>query len=92
MIARIDSQDKAQSPLQPMGWPINAHRNLAIQARQQAEAQRRRADQLAARNRRLRAVTSGALAILGSASLVLLSLGLLLGYAAGSGLIGVIGR
>jgi hypothetical protein len=75
-----------------MGWPINAHRNAAVQALQQAEAQRRRADQLAVRNRRLRAATATSMAILVSASLLLLSLGLLLGYAAGTGLIGLVGR
>lgn len=91
MITRIDSHDQTPAPLQPMGWRLNAAINATSQARQQAEAQRRRADQLAIRNRQLRATTTGALAIVGTASLAMLALGVLLGFAIGSGLLRAVG-
>lgn len=95
MIANLKNQNKsvdhALMPLQPMGWPVYALRNAAIQGRQEAEAQQRRADRLAARNRRLRATTAGALAVAGTVGLAMLAIGVLLGYAVGTGLLRAVG-
>ena len=95
MIANLKNQNKsvdhALMPLQPMGWPVYAIQNAAVQARQQAETQRRRADALAARNRQLRATTAGALAVAGTVGLAMLAIGVVLGYAVGTGLLRAVG-
>lgn len=91
MIAKINHQDKQPPPFQPRGWPTYAIQNAAIQARQEGERQRRRAEALARRNRRLRATTAGALAISGTVGLTLLAIGLVLGFAIGSGLLRAVG-
>lgn len=91
MVANINQHDKQPPPFQPRGWPVYAIQNAAVQARQQAEAQRRRAEALARRNRRLRATTAGALAISGTVGLTLLAIGLVLGFAIGSGLLRAVG-
>jgi hypothetical protein len=74
-----------------MGWPIYAHTNASIQARQEADAQRRRADQLARRCRRLRSVTAAALTATVVGMAAAFALGILLGYGLGSGLIRFVG-
>jgi hypothetical protein len=86
-----DKRARFQPPLQPMGWPSGAHWNAANQAKQEAERQRRRADLLASRNRHLTAWASAVTAVLGTVALVALALGLVLGYAVGVGLIGLVG-
>jgi hypothetical protein len=88
---RLNHQDATPAPAQPMGWPTYAIRNAAVQARQEGERQRRRAEALARRNRRLRATTAGALAISGTVGLTLLAIGLVLGFAIGSGLLRAVG-
>jgi hypothetical protein len=71
---------------------VSAWENQAVQARQEADRQRVRADQLARRCRRLRAVTAAALActIVGMAAAF--ALGSIVGYAFGAGLLGLVGR
>lgn len=98
MIANVKNHDKildhAAAPFQPRGWPTYAIQNAAIQARQEGERQRRRAEALARRNRRLRAhlaIGAGALAISGTVGLTLLAIGLVLGFAIGSGLLRAVG-
>jgi hypothetical protein len=73
-----------------MGWPIYSYQNAANQAKQEAEGQRRRADQLARRCRRLRSVTASALAVSVVGMTAAFALGILLGYGFGSGLLGII--
>jgi hypothetical protein len=73
-----------------MGFRANAAINATNQALQVAEGQRRRADQLARRCRRLRAVTAGALAISVVGMAAAFALGALFGYGLGSGLIGLV--
>jgi hypothetical protein len=87
MIAGPETPGK---PIQPMGWPIYSHTNIANQARQEAEGQRRRADQLARRCRRLRSVTAMALAATVTGMAAAFALGGLLGYGLGAGLIGLV--
>jgi hypothetical protein len=88
----IRSHEPLGKPIQPQGWPIAAHTNIAIQARQEAEGQRRRADQLARRCRRLRAVTAMALTATVAGMAAAFALGALFGYGLGSGLIGLVSR
>jgi hypothetical protein len=88
----IPKSPPVHTPLQPQGWPIYSHTNIANQARQEAEGQRRRADQLARRCRRLRAVTAAALACTVVGMAAAFALGSIVGYAFGSGLLGVMGR
>jgi fatty acid desaturase len=95
MIAGRDARDKPprmQAPLQPMGWPSGAHWNAANQARQELDAQRRRNERLAQRNRRLVAALAASWMTVAIIGLVLLALGLLFGYAVGVGLIGLVSR
>jgi hypothetical protein len=73
-----------------MGFRANAAINATTQALQQAEAHRRRADQLAVRNRRLRAVTASALAATVIGMVAMLAVGVLIGYSVGVGLIGAV--
>lgn len=86
----IAGPNQTGKPIQPQGWPIYSFQNAANQARQEAEGQRRRADQLARRCRRLRAVAAWSLTctIVGMAASF--GLGILLGYGFGSGLIGLV--
>jgi hypothetical protein len=79
-----------QPPPQPMGFRANAAINATNQAKQEAEGQRRRADQLARRCRRLRSVAAWALAATITGMLAAFGLGLLFGYSLGSGLLAVI--
>jgi hypothetical protein len=74
-----------------MGWPIYSFQNAANQARQEAEGQRRRADQLARRCRRLRSVTAAALTCTVVGMAAAFALGGLFGYGLGSGLIRFVG-
>jgi hypothetical protein len=90
MITQIDDRYRTPAPLQPMGWASNAYRNAAAQQRQEAEAQRRRADKLAARNRALQALTAWLLVAVIGVGAALGLLGLVLGYAIGVGLIGLV--
>jgi hypothetical protein len=73
-----------------MGFPVNALHNAVTQAKQEAEAQRRRADRLAARNRRLTLHLAWAITALFGVAGGMLGLGLVLGYAAATGLIGLV--
>jgi hypothetical protein len=75
-----------------MGYRANAAINATTQALQLAEGQRRRADQLARRCRRLRSVTAMALTVSVVGMAAAFALGILLGYGFGSGLIGLVGR
>jgi hypothetical protein len=75
-----------------MGYRANAAINATNQALQLAEGQRRRADQLARRCRRLRSVTAMALTATVAGMAAAFALGGLLGYGLGSGLIGLVGR
>jgi hypothetical protein len=75
-----------------MGWTANAWENQARQANQVAEGQRRRADQLARRCRRLRAVTAAALACTVVGMAAAFALGGIVGYAFGAGLLGWVSR
>ena len=90
MIARIEDRDKA--PAQPMGWRVNAYVNATTQARQETERQRQRVVQLERRNRRLRSACAGALTLLLSVGMALLGIGLVLGFAVGTGLIRAMGQ
>jgi hypothetical protein len=86
----LPEQIPTSKPVQPMGWPIYSFQNQANQARQEAEGQRRRADQLARRCRRLRSVTAAALTATVVGMAAAFALGVLLGYGFGSGLIGLV--
>jgi hypothetical protein len=88
----IRSHETLGKPIQPQGWPLAAHTNLAIQARQDADRQRARVDQLTRRCRRLRAVTAMALTATVVGMAAAFALGSIVGYAFGSGLLGWVGR
>jgi hypothetical protein len=88
----LPESTRASKPIQPQGWPIYSHTNIAIQARQEAEGQRRRADQLARRCRRLRSVTAAALACTVVGMAAAFALGGIVGYAFGAGLLGLVSR
>jgi hypothetical protein len=75
-----------------MGWPIYSYQNAALQANQVAEGQRRRADQLARRCRRLRSVTAMALTCTVVGMAAAFALGGIVGYAFGAGLLGWVSR
>jgi hypothetical protein len=87
----IRSHEPLGKPIQPQGWPLAAHTNLAIQARQDADRQRARVDQLTRRCRRLRSVTAAALTCTVVGMAAAFALGGLLGYGLGSGLIRFVG-
>jgi len=89
MLTGPDQRDK---PFQPMGWPLAAHVNIAVQARQQAEVQRRRAEQLERRNRRLRSAASMSWALFVTVAITAAAIGATAGYAFGSGLLGWMSR
>jgi len=86
----IAGPNQTGKPIQPQGWPIYSFQNAANQARQEAEGQRRRADQLAGRCRRLRAVAAWALTCTVAGMAAAFALGALFGYGLGSGLIGLL--
>jgi hypothetical protein len=73
--------------VQPMGWPSYAYQNAARQAQQEATRQRERADRLAAANRRLLAHGAAALTTGIAIGIGLMLLALVLGFAAGVGLV-----
>jgi hypothetical protein len=73
-----------------MGWPLAAHVNVAVQARQEAEAQRRRADQLERRNRRLRSAAGMSWALFVTVAITAAAAGAVVGYSIGVGLLGLI--
>jgi fructose-1,6-bisphosphatase/inositol monophosphatase family enzyme len=75
-----------------MGFRANAAINATNQALQEAEGQRRRADQLARRCRRLRSVTAAALTATVVGMGAAFALGGIVGYAFGAGLLGLVGR
>jgi hypothetical protein len=86
----IANRDTHAQPVQPQGWPIYSYQNAANQARQDADRQRARVDQLTRRCRRLRAVTAWALTATVAGMAAAFALGGLLGYGLGSGLIGLV--
>jgi hypothetical protein len=88
----LPEQIPTSKPVQPMGWPIYSFQNQANQARQEAEGQRRRADQLARRCRRLRSVAAVALTCTVVGMAAAFALGSIVGYAFGAGLLGLVGR
>jgi hypothetical protein len=92
MASRRPAIQTSQSyqPLQPLGWPLPAYRNLAVQARQEADRQRLRADRLAAANRRLVAWSAVALTFGTAIGAGLALLALVIGYAVGVGLVSLV--
>lgn len=87
MLTGPDQRDK---PFQPMGWPLAAHVNIAVQARQQAEVQRRRAEQLERRNRRLRSAAGMSWALFVTVAVTAAAIGAVVGYSVGTGLLGFV--
>jgi hypothetical protein len=75
-----------------MGFRANAAINATTQALQEAEAQRRRAEQLERRNRRLRSAASMSWALFVTVAVTAAAIGLVIGYSVGVGLLGAMGR
>ena len=88
----IANRDTHAQPVQPQGWPIYSYQNASIQARQEADRQRARVEQLTRRCRRLRAVTAWSLVCTITGMAASFALGSLLGYGVGAGLLRAMGQ